>query len=489
MLKSIDTFLKELDEKNIKYCHWKSNEHIEESLNGETDLDILFDYSQKDIIEKVFNDCNLKRFRATPLMQYNGIEDFIGFDKDSAKIWHVHTHYKMTLGEKHLKGYTITPWSEIIINNRIRSSYGIYTSLPEDELVLLFCRIALKLRYRDYIKKVGNDDIKEINYLLKLINKEKLYTSACTFTDEKIADLIIELSNKNISKKIQFITLQKKLRKKLRIYTKYNKFTSYITRTKREIYWLIGGVKRRLGINNFEANRRVSPSGGCVVALLGCDGAGKSTTLKYIKKEFSKKIDVVNIYFGSGDGKSSLIRKPMKLIAKKVGGKGIGATIEKEYKENKKISFKSRVYSVAKIIWAISLAFEKKKKLKQMIKARNNGLLVITDRYPQSIHPGCSDGPLLTKYANSKGLLKKLSNWEFKIYNLSNMNPPDLTIKLMVPSDVAISRKPEMTIEEIETKKEIIQKLNISKKSVIIDTDCDFIQSAGEVMNEIWKII
>ena len=47
-------------------------------------------------------------------------------------------------------------------------------------------------------------------------------------------------------------------------------------------------------------------------------------------------------------------------------------------------------------------------------------------------------------------LLKKLAEWEFDIYKSAYTNQPDLVIKLMVPTEIAIQRKPEMTFEEIE---------------------------------------
>ena len=125
MIESIERLLKALDENNINYCHWKSNEHLGEALDGDTDLDVLFDPAQRSELEHVFSECGLKRFRATPQMQYNAIEDYIGFDQETAKIWHVHTHYRMTLGEKHLKGYTITPWGPILLKDRIRVEEGI----------------------------------------------------------------------------------------------------------------------------------------------------------------------------------------------------------------------------------------------------------------------------------------------------------------------------------------------------------------------------
>lgn len=489
LLSSIEKLIKALDEKQIVYCHWKSNEHLGEALNGDTDLDVLFDPAQRLELERVFDECGLKRFRATPLMQYNGIEDFIGFDQKAAKIWHVHTHYRMTLGENHLKGYTITPWGKILLKDRIRGEADVWTSAPADEFVLLLCRIALKLRCRDLTRTLGKDDRVEIAWLRDRVDRIQLENAASKLVGDKSRNYILHLYDSKIIKKAQFTRLQKSLRKELKPYTSYNRFGSWVTRTKREMFWIYGGVRRRLGWSNYSANRRVSPSGGLVVAILGCDGAGKSTTLSYIKKEFNKKLDVVSIYFGSGDGSSSFLRKPMKLVAKKVGGKGVGHAVEKEYEEKKKVSLKSRLYSVAKVLWAITLANEKKTKQRQMVKARNNGLLVLTDRYPQNNMPGASDGPLLSRYQNGHGFMKRISYWEQKIYASFSLNVPDLAIKLMVPTEVAIARKPEMTVEEIENKKRIVMSMDISEHTAIIDTSRPFEITRGEVMKEIWNLI
>ena len=68
------------------------------------------------------------------------------------------------------------------------------------------------------------------------------------------------------------------------------------------------------------------------------------------------------------------------------------------------------------MLWAVALANEKKAKFRQIVKARNNGLLVLTDRYPQTDVPGASDGPLLSRYQGGKGLLSRIAAWERHIY-------------------------------------------------------------------------
>lgn len=490
MLKSIKRMLDAFEQKGIVYCHWKSNEHLAEALTGDTDLDVLFAPEQRSLLDATLNECGLKRFRSTPLMQYNAIEDFIGFDEEEGKIWHLHTHYRMTLGEKHLKGYTITPWTKIILDNRRWDERGIWCSAIEDELVLLVVRMTMKLRCRDFGHKVGKEDLVELKWLQERADEAKLKAAAEKMVGEKAAPMIIDVLVKGLTKKNQMNKLHKVLLKELKLFTGYSAWGSRWMRTKRELFWLVGGVKRRLGWNSTEANRRVSPSGGLVVSFLGCDGAGKSTTLAYVKKEFNKKLDVATVYFGSGDGSSSLLRKPMKLVAQRVGGKGIGHAVEKEYKDKKKkVSLKSRIYSVCKIIWAVTLASEKKGKFRDMAKARNNGMLVLTDRYPQTNMPGCSDGPLLHRYMDEKGLFHKIAVWEENIYKMAKVNQPDLVIKLMVPTDVAIARKPEMTHEEIEQKKAIVMSMDVAEKTVVIDTSRPFEETRSEVMAEIWKLI
>ena len=488
MLLSIASMIENFGKNNIRYCLWKSNEHLEEALAGNTDLDILFDITQRMDLEMVLPLCGLKRFRATPLMQYNAIEDFIGFDTEAAKIWHLHVHYRMTLGEKHLKSYSVTPWADIILENRVQSAQGVYIVAPEYELILLLCRIALKLRLRDTGRRLENDDCMEIVYLLGEINAQKMNIAARKLLGGKAAETVLKLIETPLEQKNQFAELRKVLIKELEMFTGYSTFSSWIARMRREFFWLYGGIKRRMGINNYEGSRRVSPYGGMVAVILGCDGAGKSTTLAAVRKEFSKKLDVVSLYFGSGDGDSAWFRYPLRLVARRIGGKGMGHHIEQEQNRGQ-ASLKSAAYAIAKILWAVALAKEKKQKLRRMTMARNHGLLVIADRYPQSSTPGYSDGPLLARYRTGSGLLKRLADWEYAIYDSASANPPDLAIKLTVPTEIAILRKPEMTTEEIEKKKDAIDRMDGFRKTVHIDTSESFASTKRKAMQAIWDMI
>src|SRR6266508_3511029 len=103
--------------------------------------------------------------------------------------------------------------------------------------------------------------------------------------------------------------------------------------------------------------------------------------------------------------------------------------------------------SAGRIPWALTLSFEKRAKLRRMIRARNRGLIVICDRYPQSQVPGFNDGPLLAHWGqHSWALCRALARWEARPYDDAALDPPDLVIKLVLAPEVALTRRPEMRI-------------------------------------------
>src|SRR6266550_3371064 len=57
-----------------------------------------------------------------------------------------------------------------------------------------------------------------------------------------------------------------------------------------------------------------APGGGCVAAVIGVDGSGKSTVVAAIRAWLGQEIDVVPIYFGTGSGRPSLLLWPFKLM-------------------------------------------------------------------------------------------------------------------------------------------------------------------------------
>ena len=66
--------------REVNYCHWKSNEHLEEGLDGKTDLDILVSEKHAKKFRDTLTECKCIRVKPQLGSRYPKVEEWIGFD-------------------------------------------------------------------------------------------------------------------------------------------------------------------------------------------------------------------------------------------------------------------------------------------------------------------------------------------------------------------------------------------------------------------------
>ena len=490
-LKIVEDLIRDFNSSGINYCHWKSNEHLKAAVNGDTDLDILFDESQKEDIIRVLEKHKFHLFEAVWYRKYNGIVDYIGFDNEEGKVVHVHTHFNLDIGEVGIKSYRL-PWEEIILNNKIfDEDYNIYKSSPEIEYLLLVVRTAFKY---DRTKQKSNKSIAkhfniEASWLYNQIDFSKLIDFSSQLLDNPMADLIKQIRiGENYDEKL-FVPLKKLLKKHFsqeRIITKQRVTCLKLVIFLKKVQIKLGGI---LGFK-VNASKRSLPHEGVILSLMGPDGAGKSTQTKEVTKELSKKIDVLFMYMGSGDGPRSLHRKLISSLFSFASNlkpsKNLEATSSLPYKEmTNSLAEKSYFKQLALSVSALSLAIEKKRRLNRIGEARKAGVIVICDRYPQTLTLGYNDGPKLYENFNSSNkLLKAISRYEFSCYKLAEKVYPNLVIKLTGSLKELHFRRPEMSIEEINKKQNGILELRFGDKTKVVNIDIDkpIYQIKGDIL-------
>ena len=446
--------LNALNKAGIQYCHFKSNEHLEAALSGETDLDLLFVNEAYDKVNELLLEFGYHKFKTAWFVSYPYVEDYIAIS--DGKIVHIHAHFKLILGESKVKSY-ILPWGEEILKNSVfLADYNIYTAKPVDEMLLLIVRTALKLpfitsHYQN--KRDTKDATREFEWLKQRVTKKELTKLAEAKFGKTIGRSIGLIYNENINfKNIRFF--YKNSKKELAKHRRYNYAQSNIIRLQRRVAYVLTVLNRKLNVFPSVKNHRTLNSRGIVVTLMGADGSGKSTQVNRLVNILSKKMDVRYIYMGSGNGPASWHRSILKLafrLIKRKRGKSIGNN------QNSTTTSK-RIFS---LIYFISLAFEKRKKLKRLQTFRNKGMICITDRYPQTQINGYNDGLHLSNWLTSINPIKKLlSTFEYNCYNLSKNIPPDLVIKLIGEIDMLSRRREEMSKEEIQKKQDGIKALH-----------------------------
>lgn len=443
----------------VRYCHWKSNEHVLAGMQGKTDLDILVDHGQRDLCTKVMMEAGYKRFQAVGASSYPGIEDHIALDLESLRLSHLHVHYRLMVGEKHLKGYRL-PWEHDLLEARQwNQQLDIYTASPEMELVLLMIRAVLKRRSRDRFQRlVGRrrtsiDDHREFEWLAHRVNLQSLDIVSNSLLNVNAAARISKTLDHGYSVG-EVNRLRRSVYSSLQAYRYYGPLEARRRRWLREANQLYCRLRRRLGSRTTMV-RRVLPHGGVIIALVGVDGAGKSTQAKSLAKLLGTKLDVTTIYMGSGDGRTSFLRAVLEIPIR------ILRPLYRRSSSPAKSVHTRTSLSWRRAIWAISLAIEKRGKLKQAWRASAKGLIVLTDRYPQTDILGYNDGPLLyTWRSHQRGIKRWLAEWEFKQYSYATRHPPTLVVKLALPHAIAVQRKadtgPQMAQAKIDALSRIV---------------------------------
>ena len=501
MIDTVDELLAEFDDLAINYCHWKSNEKIQATLNGETDLDVLCHRDDLRACRQILGEHGFVKLDEVSLTGYPGIENYVGYDPDSGSCIHVHLHFELTFGTPFLKEY-VTPWAPYVLDRRITDpESGVPITDPTTELFLLIVRYSLKIRRYNPIARRSYFDgfLDEYDWLAERADEAELDATVRDLLNPSAASRVADVLDGEPTIR-DLIRVGKPVRAELDTYSTYPSWSTTPIALARKVFRGLGKLNREF-IDRPYPTRRKLQSRGVEIAIVGIDGSGKSTHLSSLHDWLSWKMDVHTVYFGSGDGPSSLLRYPFKKLndlrtRSANGTSNISTSAELNTSSDRMDGGNSGVYDVdagrvgfAKAPWAILLAREKKKKRRRAIRARNRGMIVLMDRYPQNQFADINDGPLLQPWLDSRrGYLKRIAKWETEIYDDLHEQSPDLIIKLMTDPEIAKERKPETPMVNLERKAEIIDSLSYEHSRVIeVDTDQDIDDVLRTIKKEIWK--
>lgn len=508
----IQHFVGSLSRHDLLYCHWKSNEHLLPAVLGDTDLDILFDESGKQAVENILTANGFVRFKPKWYLGYPYIEDYLGIDSDTGKLVHVHAHFRLVLGEKRIKGYRF-PWERQVLEARVwDEECGIYRSDPGHELLLLLIRQALKMPLgfpgkpsRAFKSDKEADDAKrEFLWLKDRVRLGQIQELGRSLLNNTCHNSLAGLYQNGLDRK-GLQALLDDVKPILDRYRRFGKTNLLMVRLPRDTAYIFARLIRKAGIVDIPV-RRTAMNQGLIISLLGADGSGKSTQKKRAQKILSEKLDVLPIYMGSGNGPVSLIRLPLVLV-KRIVKIFFSAAKQPKQKDSNNSSAhgeniqtrqghqqgsgKDLAVRFWRICWAVSLALEKKHKLKRAVKAKSRGMIVICDRYPQTTIFGYNDGPLLQDYAKgSSKIMRWLASWELRQFSHIQQAPPDLAVKLLGDPGILHSRRPEMTRDKIIEKQEGIRTVRFPDHTQVQEIDAALSpeQVTTQIMNAVSRL-
>lgn len=201
-----------------------------------------------------------------------------------------------------------------------------------------------------------------------------------------------------------------------------------------------------------------------VIAVTGCDGAGKSTLSEDLLSHLDPGAPVQWMYLGQSSGNIARWIENLPLI---------GPPLERYLKSKASSAHdeKARTSGTATTLVIFILSQWRAHKFRRMLRLNRRGVVVITDRYPQAEVPGFHfDGPGLGAVNAETWLGRKLAAREQRLYQWMASHVPALVIRLNIDADTAHTRKPDHKLSILQDKVAIIPKL-LFNGADILDLD------------------
>src|SRR4051794_6263117 len=269
---AIRSLFSSLERKGVRYCHWKSNIRLEETLAAAEDIDLLVDQRDADHFHTALLDNGFKLTQSRSGIGHPGVFHALGLDEASAELVHVHAYFQIVSGDSLAKSYRLPIERSFL--EQTRYLHGVRIPTPEAELVLFALRIALKhtgpieimMIHRHY-RSVAS----ELAGLRKAANAQRAETFCMTWFPSIDPPLLRQLLDAIEAKRAvaRRIVLGWRVARRLRGLRRLSPMVGALSR----IWRVLSLLAKRFG------HRRdlVLQTGGMIVALVGPKATGKST--------------------------------------------------------------------------------------------------------------------------------------------------------------------------------------------------------------------
>lgn len=436
-LELVDRLCNALSREKISYCHWKSNAALDRSASGDNDLDLLVKRSDIQHFREILFRLGFKQCLAHKIKQLPGVQDFFGYDPRADKFIHVHGHYQLILGYDLTKNYHL-PIEKPYLESAQQS--GLFKiPAPEFELVIFVIRMVIKHSTWDMILiregALSRTEKQELVYLeaktdpaiVAVILKQHL-----PFIDEELFDDCLQALHPDCPL-MSRIRAGQRLQNRLKVYARRSQMEDLFLKSWRRIslifqYFVLKQRSRyRLG------------NGGAVVAIVGGDGAGKTTVVDELSTWLSRYFDTIKLHMG----------KPSWSITT-IGVRGllkIGNILRLYPFEETPVQYGEdhnafRFPGFPWLIRQVCTARDRFLTFKRGRRFASNGGILICDRYPvQQIR--FMESPYasiqMTNRVKNRWLVKFLIRAETKYYQQILL--PELLIVLRLDPAIAVQRK------------------------------------------------
>lgn len=437
MLPKVSVLFERLDASNIRYCHWKSNWILAETLAAETDIDLLVKREDAQAFRGVIEELCFRPAIEVGVPPFPSVEHYLALDEAEGAIVHVHAYYRVISGESLTKNYRL-PLEEMLLTNVSRAG-AVNVPRKGAELVVFVLRMSLKhatLAELTLLLRGWDDVRREASWLATDEARgeaRELLTAWLPALSPDLFDQALEglLDPAPLWRRI---VLGRRVRSQLRQFARRGRLRAWAAGarafTGRAMYRARG---TRKGLTLGE--------GGTVIAFVGAEATGKSTVLSEMERWLGRYLTVERMHAGKPPG-TPLTVVPnllLPLLRSLLPGQRSTRVAERRH-SGPGPSGSTKDFPLLFGIRSVLLAHDRHVLLKRAFASGVNGSVVLCDRYP-SADEGAPDGAQLGPpgATASEGRLRRwLIEREARLYR--TIVPPDLAIYLTAPLETTLER-------------------------------------------------
>jgi len=482
-----------LTDENIDYCHWKSNNALDRSASGDNDLDLLVSREIITEFSELLLRLGFKQAKAPVRKQLLGILDYYGYDGEADKLIHVQAHVQLILGHDMTKNYRLPiekPYLESAVQGHL---FKVPT--PDFEFIVFILRMVLKHSTWDAI--LGREGTLKLSerqeqaYLQAHINQDRVHE----ILKQHLPYIGVELFHRCIQALDPVCSTWTRVKTGLQLQSKLqaNSRRSLLVDTCLKL-WRRGVMAIHRRIFKSIPKYRLE-SGGIMIALVGGDGAGKSTAIDSLYTWLSKHFDTTTVHMGkpSWSWTTIWIRSILK-IGQLIGLYPLEASFDETIRQT---SLVSPGYP-----WLGREVCTARDRYHVYLKARRfaaNGVLVICDRFPLP-QIKLMDGPRTSRFISElmggplgERFLSPHPNCPFtkalvklEISYYQQIVIPELLIVLRIQPEAAVRRKTSEDAPSVYRRSKEIWKIHWERTEAHV---IDARQSKEDVLSELKTLI
>lgn len=492
MLNKIRELIEALNANGIRYCHWKSNMALAESLSGQTDIDLLIHRKDASSFRNILSQLYFQPAILDGVESFPAKEHYFALDSESGILVHVDAYFRVITGESLTKNYCF-PVEEMLLQNT-RKVDCVPVPTKSAELVVFTLRMMLKhtslvelVLLARYWKQVQE----EIEWLQEADSiddtLELLRIWLPSLDTDLFSDCVAAL--KTPAPLFRRIILGYQLRSQLARYTRHSATRAWLSGIKKFTLMLFRRLTgSKLGM--------LPQSGGAVIAFVGSEATGKSTLIAEMKGWLGEHFTVEQIH--AGKPKSTLLSFLPNLLVPAL--RTMLPTYRSMQVEAQYVSQEPSKQSPDKFplifgIRAVLLAYDRRSLLARAFCHAANGKIVLCDRYP-SLMSGAPDSPQLSHLTVPSGrgysFRRLLARIEARLYR--EIPPPDLIVYLNAPLETIVQRNASRAKKEPEdyVRRRHAQSSNLDFGKIPvykINTDQPLDKTVLEAKKAIWQVL